>query len=239
MLVGTAVALSGVARAEIEGEIHVGYASIYEFRGVNFGDHLAEGGADVSMEANGFGLSAGVWYGDVSDGGTNELDLYAAVSRDFALGKYTTTVELGYTHFTFPDAATGNPIKEPYLGISAEVIEGLSAGFTAYWATSNNFFADGSDLNGWWNDLSASYSREMAPGGSPEATVGITYSAGYNPADNDGLGFDGFDHVYATLGVPVMLTETASLNPFVKGVLNVSGDDRDFLIGGISLNVTW
>jgi hypothetical protein len=252
-MVGSALVVSGAVRAEVEGEIHVGYATMYEFRGVDVGDHLAEGGADVSWSLNDYTLSAGLWYADVSDNnaesglppghpsrlaGSNELDLYAAIARDLEVAGRTATVELGYIHYTFPDGSTGGPITEPYLGISTELIEGLSVGVASYWASADFEDAGGQELSGWWFDAAASYSQEVCEKVSAEATVGITYSGGYNASDA-GNYFDGFDHAYGKLALPVPVSESATVNPFVKGVLNIAGDDRDFVIGGVSLNVAW
>src|SRR5687767_15566636 len=97
-LAAASALVAGYASAELEGEVHVGYSSLYEFRFVDLGSDLIEAGADVSYEiADGFGVSAGAWYGSVNDSQTfgnsfNELDLYAAVTKEFG----PVSFELGY-----------------------------------------------------------------------------------------------------------------------------------------------
>ena len=84
-LAATTMLMGGYAAAELEGEINVGYANMYEFRFVDFGQDLISAGADVAYDfGNGWAINGGAWYGSTNDlngatGNLNELDVYAGI----------------------------------------------------------------------------------------------------------------------------------------------------------------
>ena len=89
---------ASVADSGIEYGLHVGYTNEYLFRGISLGQDLVEAGANVSGEAFGLGLSAGVWYANYqkfNEININEIDMYAAVSKDFGF----LTASVGYIYY--------------------------------------------------------------------------------------------------------------------------------------------
>jgi hypothetical protein len=105
-------------------EMHAGYTNEYLFRGTSLGLGLVEAGADVSGEAFGLGLSAGVWYANydadllgnvggfnAGNSNVNEIDLYAEVSKD--LGFLTAAVGYIYYYNDLDDAnAVTNGVQQ-------------------------------------------------------------------------------------------------------------------------------
>jgi len=136
----------------LEGNVHVGYASEYIFRGTELGDDLFEAGLDLSYKAFDLNFSGGFWYGSVSDsrigngvfGPVNlpdhfdELDVYGEVSKDFGFA----TAYVGYIWYHYPDmeiSAPGGSVKliddaqEIYFGLSRELFWGVNGSLTYYW----------------------------------------------------------------------------------------------------------
>lgn len=134
----------------LEGNVHIGYASEYIFRGTELGDDLFEAGLDLSYKAFDLNFSGGLWYGSVSNsrlgnlGSTelpdhfDELDLYAEVSKDFGFA----TAYIGYISYQYPDmeVSTGggtfkliDDAQEVYFGLSRELFWGVNGSLTYYW----------------------------------------------------------------------------------------------------------
>ena len=64
------------------------YASMYEFRGADFGDHLLDFDLSGSYAFNDvFSITAGAWYASLFDEDYTELNLYAGL--EVALGPVT------------------------------------------------------------------------------------------------------------------------------------------------------
>ena len=137
----------------LEGNVHVGYASEYIFRGTELGDDLFEAGLDLSYKAFDLNFSGGFWYGSVSNSRIgnlsnifgfdapdhfDELDLYAEVSKDFGFA----TAYIGYISYQYPDmevSTGGSTVKliddaqEVYFGLSRELFWGVNGSLTYYW----------------------------------------------------------------------------------------------------------
>ncbi len=147
-LAAASTLVAGYASAELEGEVHVGYANMYEFRFVDLGDDLVEAGADVSYGMGDLAFSAGAWYASSDIPGIaflgsstklnfDELDLYAAAHYNIG----DLSLELGYIYYYFPDtgslmtAAFGFPgnTQEVYFGAGYELPFGIELGSTFYY----------------------------------------------------------------------------------------------------------
>ncbi len=148
-------ATTGAADAGLQGELHVGVSSDYIWRGTEVGHGaLDEAGLDLSGKAYGLAISGGAWYATLagsravnatfrSDGEDrsalyNELDLYAQVSKDFGFA----TVNLGNICYIYPNNMKTN-VDEVYLGVSRELLYGVTAGLTDYLGYSHNTYFDG------------------------------------------------------------------------------------------------
>ena len=204
-------------------ELGVNYASTYEFRGVDFGEHLVD--VDLSTEialAEGLSLSAGAWYASLVQDDYTEFNLYTSLNKTF--GDFT--LGLGYTWYYF--GADDADASEVNITGSYAIRESISLDGGAFY----DF-----ETEGYYFVTAATFSTELAGPVSFEANVGVSYNIDYYV---DG---DGFNNAFLQLAFPIALTETATFTPYVRGslamdVLDDAGND-DLLIGGASLTVTF
>lgn len=219
------------AYAELETEIHAGYHTIYEFRGVDFGDDLYEAGIDLSYDlGGGFSLSGGAWYADTDGGDFDELDLYIGLTK--TLGPVDLSV--GYTYYAFP-GASGSNTDEVYLGVATEFEYGIGLSLT--------YYEDIDVIDGGYLELEATKSFELSACVSLDLAVGAAWSFDYN-VDVDGGALDGFNHFYISVATPWEILENMTLTPYIKFVGAGSDLDNDFdatasddlFYGGITLS---
>lgn len=224
------------ASAEIESEIHAGYHGIYEFRGVDLGDDLYEGGIDLSYKlGSGFTLTGGVWYADSNGAGGafEEVDYYVGLTK--ALGPVE--VSAGYTYYDYPGKDAWKT-DEVYLGLSHKMENGLSLALT--------YFRDIDDFQAGYLEFEASKSYPVCACASLDLAVGAAYSFGYN-GDVDGGALHGFNHYYVKVGVPWKVWGNATLTPYIKFIGAGSdlandyddGGSSDLLYGGIALSYSF
>ena len=236
--------VAGYASAEIEGEVHVGYSNMYEFRFVDLGSDLIEAGADVSYDAGFVGLSAGAWYGSVNDSQTvgnsfNELDLYAAVSKELG----PVSLELGYIYYYFTDTPGTLDTQEVYLSASYEIAWGIAASATYYYDFDSN--------NGWYlqPELSKTFEFNDCLDLIVSAGVGVSDGHGWQARSarlNPGSTADGFQGWFVKAELPWEFREGVTLAPYLKytdadsklaaDINNLQGG-QEHLIGGVKLSV--
>ena len=215
--------VAGYASAEIEGEVHVGYANEYEFRFVDIGSDLVEAGVDLSYQINDdFGLSAGAWYGtwnapNIVNGvskllggpsslNQTELDLYAAVNTDLGPVNF----ELGYIYYAFPNG--GGDTQEVYLAASVDLWWGLTAGSTFYYDFDAN--------NGWYWNNEIGKSFEFNECLSLDLAAGFAFADGMNTQVSNTFltngSSDGFQGWYVSAALPWEFRDGVTLTPYVK-----------------------
>lgn len=204
-------------------ELGVNYASTYEFRGVDFGEHLVDVDLSTAIAlTDTLSLSAGAWYASLVQEDYTELNLYTSIDKTF--GDFT--IGLGYTYYYFgSDGASANEV-----------------GVAASYAVTDSVSLDGGafydfETEGYYFMTAATYSTAISGPVSFEANVGVSYNIDYYV---DG---DGFNNAFLQLALPIALTDTAKFTPYVRGslamdVLDDAGAD-DLLIGGASLTVTF
>ncbi|MBB5353127.1 hypothetical protein HNR46_003380 [Haloferula luteola] len=244
-LAAASTLVAGYASAELEGEVHVGYANMYEFRFVDLGNDLVEAGADVAWSMGDLGFSAGAWYASFDSptvfgaAGFNndELDLYTSAS--YAVGDVT--FELGYIYYYFPDASADT--QEVYLGASYELPFGLTFGST--------FYYDFDAASGWYWDNNVGYTVEFNDCLSLELTAGVAFADGQGlqaSARPGSVGTaDGFQGYYVGAALPWEFRDGVTLKPYVKYtngdsdlVTDLLGNGgQEYLIGGVSLAVSF
>jgi uncharacterized protein (TIGR02001 family) len=121
-LAAASALVAGNANAEVEYEMHGGYSSEYVFRGLDLGDDLVEMGVDVAYETNGVSLSGGIWTTafdsalTTHSGTENEIDLYAAVAKDFGF----LTASVGYIYY-WNLSSLGADNQEVYVALSRDL----------------------------------------------------------------------------------------------------------------------
>jgi len=235
--------------SDLVGQVHVGYGSQYEFRFVDLGSDLVEAGLNLSYDINeNFGLSAGAWYGSVTDSQTfgnsfNELDLYAAVSTNLG----PVSLELGYIYYFFSETPGPDDTQEVYLSAGMDVFWGINASAT--------YFYDFDSNNGWYlqPELTKSFELTDCLGLNLSAGVGVSDGHGRQLADTLGAvgTADGFQGWYVKAELPWQVRENVTFAPYVKYVdadsdlvsdtPSVAGTGtlggREHLIGGVKLTV--
>ena len=236
-LAAASALVAGTAQAEVEYEIHAGYSTEYLFRGISFGDDLIETGIDVSTEAYGLNLSAGIWYanyqadaslfGTGSDFNVNEIDLYTEVSKD--LGFLTASVGYIYYYNDTDDLISANltgnlrDFQEVYFGISRD-FGFVEASLTYFW----DIVGD----NGGYTELGLARSFEL----NQCLTLNTGVNVGYLVEESD------FVAATAKVSLDWGFVENAKLSPFVAAALDLSSDGNAFgneLIGGSMLSVSF
>lgn len=218
---------AGNASAEVESEIHVGYTTDYLFRGLDLGSDLVEAGVDVATEYYGLGLSAGAWYGsfEPSNGlSTNELDLYAAVSKD--LGYFVASV--GYIKYINEDFVGGpDDAQEVYFSM-AKSFYGVDYSLTYFWDIETD--------NDGYTELKASKGFKL----NECLTLSTSAALGFLAEHTE------FAHLTAKVALDYAFTETATLSPFVAHSWSLTNDaatthanTENELVAGTMLSVSF
>jgi hypothetical protein len=238
LLIGGSLLTATSAFAEIEAELYTGYHSIYEFRGIDFGDDLADVGLDLNYElADGLSLNGGAWY--ASNDAGDELDIYIALTK--TLGDLD--LSIGYTGYFFPEASDLDT-DEIFIGLSTELSCGLGLALT--------YYEDIDVIDGGYLDFEVTKSLELTESASLDLAAGAAWSFDYNsdvasPDDDNLIPLDGFNHWYVSVALPLSIKEDVTLTPYIKYVdadsdLNNEfgeiGSDNLFYVGA-SLSVAF
>lgn len=223
-LAAASALVAGNANAEVEYELHTGYSSEYLFRGLDLGDDLIEVGADVATEWNGLGLSAGAWYGSFDAAATvlgqdvqidtDELDLYAEVSKDLGFLK----ASVGYISYIYNQAESNEEFAN--LNNQQEVYFSVARDF-GFANASLTYFWDVEGENDGYSELALSRSFELSPCLALNAGTNIGYlvEQGQATAWTTKLALDwGF-------------AEHAKLSPFVAVSVALSDDNDTAYLG--------
>ena len=206
-----------VAAEDIGAEVSVGYDTDYMFRGVNLGQDLLWSDVNVSTSlSDGLDLGVGAWYANVADdAGNDELDIYAGLSTSMG----DMSVDLGATYYYYPDPTAGEGTLEFGIGL------GTSAGPIDL---SLGLYYD-IDLEAAYYEVGAATSFDLTD------TMAVDVGGAIGNADGDTLTALTF-----TIGVPITLSDSASLSPYVG--VNIPLDDYedefgDDIYSGLSLTV--
>ena len=202
-------------------EISLGYDTKYVFRGVDFGDNLIWGDVNIGVPiTDTINFSLGAWYASVADADYDELDVYTGISAD--LGMFE--VGVGVTYYNLPRG--GGDIWEPgvSIGTSAGPVD-LSFGYYYDTEESGSYF-----------ELAAESTIELTD------TIALVPGASVSYADSY-YGVSGFNNIGLSLGLPIALTDTATLTPYIAGSIAIDalsdlGED-DHLYGGVALSVSF
>ncbi len=226
---------AGTASAEIEGEVHVGYSTEYLFRGLDLGDDLVEAGVDVAYETNGFGLSAGAWYGSFESRDSfddsidiDELDLYGEVSKDLGFA----TLGVGYIYY-YNMGNDNTTLFGPSTENFAEAYVSLSRDFGFAQIGLTYFHGVKGDNDG-YSELTLGKSWEI----NSCLAVNLNTATGYL-VEQGQLG-----HITAKLSLDYNFAGTAKLSPFIAHSWALSDDNdtvyfgsKNQLVGGAMISV--
>lgn len=251
-LAAASALVAGNAMAEIEGEVHVGYSNMYEFRFVNQGTDLVDTGIDLAYKTGNWTFNAGAWYGSFDapnslGGGVlrnnyDELDLYTGAR--YSWDRFS--LEGGYIYYYYPDG--GGKTQEVYLGGSADLWWGFGLDSTYYYD-----FDWGS---GWYWDNKLTYSWEINACVNLDLALGAAWSNGLrgqrssNPwtIANPGATNNGTQGWYVSARLPWTVRENLTITPYIKYTDGASGlktgpnlldNSGAFLIGGFQVAVSF
>lgn len=219
--------------------LSAGYDTDYIFRGVDLGHDFVWSQLELTVPVGQeFSFTAGAWYttsfntpGDFEV--DSELDLYASLT--YTLGLFEVTA--GYTHYSYPrggaflspSGGNGDETNEVYLSVGTSFHEMVDVSLAYYY-----------DF-----DLETSYIEATAGTSfvvNNEGTISIDPSIGISYVDNDDANVSDWNHAFARVGVPIKLTSTATLEPYVATSIALDAIDNtenDYLWGGISLKVSF
>jgi len=231
-----AKAPSPVAPAEEETPLGftltAGYDTHYIYRGIEFAENLVSIGLDGSIPFNEqLSLNVGAWFGTSADdsmtlggGSYHELDLYAALLYDLG----PATIGFKYQHYMYEGDAADlfEDINEVGFIVSTTVGPvDLSAG--AYYDET---------ADGFYFETGVSKAIEITDRISLVPAALVSYGIDY-------YGVDGFNHIKVGVSLPIKLTSTATLTPYVAGNLPIDALDdlgeEDQVYGGVSLSVSF
>jgi hypothetical protein len=230
-LAAASALVAGNANAEVEYELHTGYSSQYLFRGLDLGNDLVEVGVDVATEWNGFGLSAGAWYGSFNetvnlatagparplDTDFDELDLYAEVSKD--LGFLTASV--GYIAYIksessingfYPASYSSDDAQEVYFSVARD-FGFANASLTYFWGVEGE--------NDGYSELALSRSFEL----SPCLALNVGTNIGYLVEQGQATAWT------TKVALDWGFAEHAKLSPFVAVSVALSDDNDTAYLG--------
>ena len=208
--------VSAAPDSSISYELHTGYSSEYLFRGIDTGDDLIEVGADVATEWNGLGLSAGAWYGSFDSAttasDTDELDLYAEVSKDLGFLK----ASVGYIAYIYNQAALNKATNN--LGDTQEVYFSVARDFGFAEASLTYFWGiegDNDGNNDGYSELALSRGFEL----SPCLALNVGTNVGYLVEQGQATAWT------TKVALDWGFAEHAKLSPFVAVSVALSDDE--------------
>jgi hypothetical protein len=234
-LAAASALVAGNASAEVEYNLGTGYTSEYLWRGANLGEDLVEATVSATTEWNGFGWTAGAWYGsydrnefddtDVVEYDVDELDLFAEVSKDLGF----VTAGLGYIYYMNED--TYNIVddsQEVYVKLSRDL------GFASAYAV---YFWDVEGDNDGYSEIGLSRGFEL----NQCLTLNLSTNYGFMFEETQ-------DTAWTTkAALDWGFAENAKLSPFVALSVALSdnqhgeyyGDTKNELVGGCMLSTTF
>jgi hypothetical protein len=216
------------AGPEFSAAIDIDYATSYEFRGYDLGDHLVSGGLNLGLDwGNGFSAGLYTWLAWLPDADDDylELDITPSITYDFG----PMTASLLYTRYEYleGDIDATNELGL-VLGTNPDLLGGVSVSLGSYY----DF-----DIEGWFFQLGAGYSHALNDMVSLDFAAGVSYVVDYGVTDS------GFNHLFVGMGIPVKVNETITIKPYVRGVfpidvLDDAGQD-DQVIGGVNVSFSF
>lgn len=209
--------------------LSVGYDSDYIFRGVDLGDNYIWTQLDLSIPiGETVELGLGAWYTTPWNDNDfdNELDLYASLGFDFG----SWGLEVGYTHYHYPSSGNGTETNEIYISAGTTLWE-IDLGLAYYYDW---------DLENHYIELTAATTFQLTDNISLDPSIGVSY-IDLDVDSSFDIDDSGFNHFFARLDMPIQLTPSATLTPYiaVTDALDWLDDagGGDHFYGGVSLSV--
>jgi hypothetical protein len=200
-----------------------GWDSTYLFHGVDVGDNWLWSKLDYNLALNDkLSFNLGAFYGHLFDYTYNELDVYGGLTYNAG----PVNIGAGFTWYHYFDGSTLENQYEPYLSVSSNGLP-VDVYFTGYY----DFEVDGTYL-----ETGLSKTIKLCESASLVPSVNVGYNLGYNTDE------DGWNHVGVRLALPITLSKTATLTPYIAGNFALDATEGFFaednvFLGGISLSV--
>jgi hypothetical protein len=211
-LAAASALVAGNASAEVEYNLGTGYSSEYLFRGANLGQDLVEASVSATTEWNGFGWTAGAWYGSYDNGGgviegdVDELDLFGEASKDLGFA----TAALGYIYY-MNEPYDLEDTQEVYVKFSRDL--GFANAYAAYYWE----LEGGSDF-GDYSEIGLSRGFEL----NQCLTLNLSTNIGYMWEDDQ-------DTSWTTkASLDWGFAESAKLSPFVALAVQLTDDNDNY-----------
>jgi hypothetical protein len=222
----------------------VGYDTDYVFRGVEFAKNLVSGSVDwvVPFDKT-FSLDLNAWYGASANaeaapfaGGDSygELDLSPTLLAKIELNSQSSiTFGLKYTWYHYMMNAEHFIKDVNELGLNAKYTVNVGPGSLDVAAGAYHDWT----AEGWYFEYSVDYNYTIIKDRlSVQIGVLVSHASHY-------YGVDGGNTVHPWLALPINLTKTATLSPYIAGnlpfdSLKDAGEEKR-VYGGVSLSVTF
>jgi hypothetical protein len=208
--------------------VDIGYDTHYFFRGFLLSEQNVWAQASLSVPlTTDLSLGLGAWYSSSTDIDYNELDLSVGLTYDADFVR----VGFGYTHYEFFDGRFGNGVgfdSTDELGLTLSKAVGPVNLSAAYYY---DFRADGSYIEtGIDAPIAVTDNFSIVP------SALISYGVNYYSNET------GFQNIRLGLALPIKLTATAILTPYVAGNIALDTTEAftdDEIYGGVKLSVSF
>ena len=216
--------------------LSAGYDTKYIFRGLDLADNWITTSLDWTLPLTStvrldsgasYGVSADDSFLGVDGASYQRLELNTGIVADLG------AAELGLGYRWYSHQGDGDIFLEDghEVGLTLASKAGpLNVGVGAYYD-----FA----IEGWFFELGVNSEIKINDTISLVPGANLGYGSSYNYHVEGANGIDGFSHVGLSLALPIKLTKTATLTPYIAGNLPIDeldGEDNQ-LFGGVSLSV--
>jgi hypothetical protein len=229
---------------DLGAEISAGYETDFMFYGIRFARDSFWTDLNYTFDGLPVPITVGAWYlnginGSAFAGGFDQLNLYA----NAALGTFAGfDVNLGYTHYTFPEFRSNIAPLGGYGELNFNVtrtVGPLDLRYSMSYAMGGGGFAP----QGWYHELGGEKTFPLTDSIGLTLGAGVAYTDGYwGPSD--------WNHYFARVSLPIELNCRTTLVPYigylgapdtwiVDGAFGANSPQSDILHGGVSLRVTF
>jgi hypothetical protein len=229
---------------DLGAEISAGYETDFMFYGIRFARDSFWTDLNYTFDGLPVPITVGAWYlnginGSAFAGGFDQLNLYA----NAALGTFAGfDVNLGYTHYTFPEFRSNIAPLGGYGELNFNVtrtVGPLDLRYSMSYAMGGGGFAP----QGWYHELGGEKTFPLTDSIGLTLGAGVAYTDGYwGPSD--------WNHYFARVSLPIELNCRTTLVPYigylgapdtwiVDGAFGANSPQADILHGGVSLRVTF
>ena len=215
------------AGSAFSGELSLGYDTFYIFRGEELFEEVSWRQVMLSMAlSDSLSFTLTTWNATAAADNYIELDFLPTLTWDAGFAEFTA----GFAHYNFLRGAFGGG-------------EGMATEREANLSVAKSFGIFDTSLLAVYNFNRDAVYYEAGVGTS----IGLSKFASLVPSVNVGysseyFGADGLSHVLLTLSLPLQLTETATLTPYLAGniPLNMLDEIQDpELFGGVAFAVSF